>query len=335
MTDKSQIKAFIQARTALISMRDQLMFRSALLAVGVGLKKVGGELTDEPCIKAFVPRKIPLEKILPGRAVPRMVLTAVGVVRTDVEEMLPPTSPPWLRNTNGEFEPYWIGNRFRHRPIMSGGDSVSHSLAPLGTISTEVNDPLQPDVRYILSCNHILAALSWAWPGDPVVQPAFGDGGRVPIDTCGFIDRWVPIRFGTQGLNRVDAAIARVDDARGVVPWVRWIGIPMGIRSGNLMYAGETVSKVGRTTLVTYGTVVATDVSGWINYPWLFGGGGPAFFERQIVTTGMAAFGDSGSLLFDSEHNVVGLLFGGSPTLTFYNDIIHVQDELRIQIAFR
>lgn len=245
--------------------------------------------------------------------------------------MMLPTGPPWLHLAEGGRKPNWFRNRARHRPF-SGGDSISHPITPLGTVATEVIDPHNLGARYILSCNHVLAALNRAAIGDTVLQPAFADGGRASFDACGFVDRYVPIRFWPQGGNRVDAAVARVNP-RDVIPFVDWVGVPAGTRAGKSMSPGERVFKTGRTTLLNSGQVVAVNVSGWIYYPAFFGGFSAAFFEEQIITSGMAGFGDSGSLLFDEDRNAVGLLFGGSPTHTFFNDIVEVERELRVKIA--
>jgi hypothetical protein len=134
--------------------------------------------------------------------------------------------------------------------------------------------------------------------------------------------------------NLVDAAIARIDPLYAS-SWVEWIGPPAGVRPGGSLRPGETVIKVGRTTGLTSGTVVAVNVSTWIPYPPWFGQVVPAFFREQIVTTAMAGFGDSGSLLLDAKDNAIGHLFAGSSTHTFFNDIAHVCDALAIRILAR
>jgi hypothetical protein len=193
-----------------------------------------------------------------------------------------------------------------------------------------VVDAIDPERRGILSCNHVLAAVNRGRYGDPVVQPAVTDGGRVHGDTCGYLQRWMPVRFGGGLSNLIDAAVARVP-VPAVAPWVDWVGVPRGVQSGNAMPPGSAVFKVGRTTGLTTGRVVAVDASVWIPYAAV-GVDATALFRDQIVTTAMAAFGDSGALLFDAAHNAVGLLFGGSSTHTFFNDIVHVQRELRVSI---
>jgi hypothetical protein len=211
---------------------------------------------------------------------------------------------------------------------VSGGESVSHFLAPLGTIAIGVHDQLALGQPAILSCNHVLAALNRGRYGDAVVQPAIDDGGRAPYDECGVLQRYVLVRFGAAGANLVDAAIARLDGYLAA-PWINWIGYPTAVRSGNDAMPGDPVAKVGRTTGLTEGRVVAVHSSCWIPYPPILGGG-VALFKEQIITTPMAGFGDSGALLLDGASNAIGLLFGGSPTHTLFNDIVNVQRQLAI-----
>jgi hypothetical protein len=333
MENHIRARAFQAARQALLASDERLLRRHALLSVGVGLKTVAGETTDEPCVKAFVARKLPLSEIAPDRRIPPTLAARPTAARTDVEEMRQPTAPPRRGSDAFESVAFGIGDRARHRPL-SGGNSVSHPIAPLGTVATMVRDTFGARRFGILSCNHVIAALNRGRHGDPVLQPATGDGGRIPHDVCGYLQRYIPVRFGLTGANLVDAAVARVGPFTSV-PWLDWVGSPAGVRSGNGLRPGDAVFKVGRTTGLTAGRVVAVHATGWIPYPPVLGAGlGAALFREQIITTGMAGFGDSGALLLDSAEHVIGLLFGGSPTHSFYNDIVYVQRELQLSIAF-
>ncbi len=333
MTDPARAAVFGAARQAVAAVGRPLLEQSGLLAAGVGLKTIGGTTTDEPCVKVFVERKLPAALVAPGRAVPRTLQAPAAAVRTDVEEMLAPTAPPWHAGVRDERAAWWIGDGTRHRPL-SGGNSVSHFLAPAGTVATMVRDALWPAAPGILSCNHVIAALDRARWGDVVLQPATGDGGRAPYDVCGVLARSVPVRFGWAGPNLVDAAVAHVGAAASV-PSIEGVGAPVGVRSGNAAQPGDLVFKVGRATGLTAGRIVAVSATGWIPYPPILGGPSVALFCDQIITTGMAAFGDSGALLLDASSNAIGLLFGGSPTHTFFNDVAHVQRQLAIAIALR
>jgi hypothetical protein len=302
-----------------------------VVAVGVGRKSVQGIQTDELCVKSFVIRKVPPHQLPQNSLVPRSLVLDGEEVKTDVDVMLSPAAPPWLVHPQEHFWTALIGNKRRFRPF-GGGASISSFRSPVGTVSSAVFD--SRGGMAVLSCNHVLDALNHGLFGDPILQPAVDDLGTILLDTCGFLERWVPVQFGAAGRNRVDAAIARVNPAE-LSPFVEFVGMPAGVRSGNLLHPGSQVFKVGRTTAVTHGIVEAVNVQGWITYPPELGGAGSAFFENQIVTTAMAGFGDSGSLLFDQERSAVGLLFGGSATHTFYNDITEVERLLEIEIPVR
>src|SRR5579862_248007 len=288
-----------RARSAVLAGGQQLIRQCGLLAIGVGHKVVGNKWTGEPAVKAFVARKLPPEAVVPERMIPSEIPALGGGIRTDVEEMAPPTSPPWV--VNGPTDPWALilGDRQRRRPIR-GGDSLSSCRSLIGTAAIVVADKARDGGRAILSCNHVLAELNGGCVGDLIVQPSVTDGGSL-LDACAYLDRWVPLRFGDASTpNLVDGAIGRVDP-HCALPWVEWIGPPAGVRPGGSLRPGETVVKVGRTTGFNSGIVVAVNVSTWIPYLPAFGQVAPAFFREQIVTTAMAGFGDSGSLLLDAN----------------------------------
>jgi hypothetical protein len=322
-----------RARSAVLAGDQRLIWRCGLLAIGVGHKVVANKSTGEPAVKAFVSRKLPAESVVPERMIPLQLPASGGAIRTDVEEMAPPVSPPWV--VGGPTDPWAavLGNRTRRRPVR-GGDSLSSYRSLIGTAAITVVDTTRGGGCAIVSCNHVLAELNRGRVGDRIVQPALDDGGSL-FDACAYLDRWVPLRFGDcSTANLVDAAIAQVDP-RCASSWVEWIGPPAGVRPGGSLSPGETVVKVGRTTGLTAGNVIAVNVSAWIPYPPAFGQVAPAFYRDQIVATAMAGFGDSGSLLLDANDNAVGLLFAGSPTHTFFNDITHVCEALSIRILTR
>lgn len=316
---------------------DDLIQRRDVLAVAVGLRQTQGEQTDEPCVKAFVPRKVPLEQLPPERVLPRHVAAPDrSKVPVDVEEMAPPWSPPY--STGQELRsvvPYFGMSEFelrqRMRPAL-GGASVSHYLFQVGTITTAVRDKKYPGVYFILSNNHVLARLNGANPGDPILQPAPEDGGTYPQSLIGRLSRYVPLRFDAGSSNLVDAAIAYTPTG-AVLPQVCWIGALHALRSIQGVKVGELVQKVGRTTGLTYGTIVAINASIKINYALAGFGNRVALFRQQILTNHMAGYGDSGSALLDMEGNAIGLLGAGSTTHTVFNYLENVQNELAVVVA--
>jgi len=110
-----------------------------------------------------------------------------------------------------------------------------------------------------------------------------------------------------------------------VVAAIIGVAMPRGIDQAAV---GQQVLKVGRTTQVTIGRVLAVDATVSVFY----GAPGVAVFRHQILTTAMSAGGDSGSLLMSTPAlDAVGLLFAGSPFITIYNHISEVEVALGVR----
>jgi hypothetical protein len=176
----------------------------------------------------------------------------------------------------------------------------------------------------ILSNNHVLAASNAASPGDAILQPGAVDGGLFPSDEVARLDRFERITFGAAGYNLVDCAVARPTTSRNVTASIIGIAMPRGISQA---LVGLSVIKVGRTTQVTTGRVLATNATVAVNY----GPPGVAVYRHQIITTAMSAGGDSGSLLMDRDLNAVGLLYAGSAVITIHNHIADVETALGVR----
>lgn len=233
----------------------------------------------------------------------------------------------------------------RIRPAQ-GGWSVGHYQITAGTIATCVYDLLPgagvnpptygigiPPKFYILSNNHVLANSNEAHLGDPILQPGPYDGGTNPADRIASLSRFIPIQFApqvpiTQHNNLVDAAIAegRFEELDRSI---YWNGHVRGWHRKSDVKVGMVVKKTGRTTNVTLGRIQAIAATIDVNY----GGGRVARFKDQIITTNMAAGGDSGSLVLNADDNkAVGLLFAGSASVTIINQFENVRALLRVEL---
>lgn len=316
---------------------DNLIQRRDVVAVAIGLRRTQGEQTNEPCIKVFVPRKLPLDQLRPERILPRAVSAPDdSEVPVDVEEMAPPWSPPY--STGAELQsvvPYFGMSEFelrqKVRPAL-GGLSVANYRFQVGTITTAVRDKQYAGVYYVLSNNHVLALLNGGTLGDPILQPAPEDGGQYPQDMIARLSRFVPLRFDAGSSNTVDAAIAYTPLGT-VLPQVLWIGTPHAVRSIDGIQSGEIVQKIGRTTGLTEGQIQAINATLKINYALAGFGNMVALFRQQIITNHMAGYGDSGSMLLDLEGNALGLLGAGSMTHTVFNYLENVQNELGVIVS--
>ena len=188
---------------------------------------------------------------------------------------------------------------------------------------------------YILSNNHVLARTNAGSQGDPIIQPGLIDQSPVcsqdDNDRVGTLASWQAISFQRGTTNHVDAAIAEITTA---AVDGRIVDIPSlsASRRGDL---NDTVQKSGRTTGYTTGTIAAVNVTISVKYGSRCGGGrGAGTFTDQIRIT-PATFsdgGDSGSLILTTTGNPVGLLFAGSSTNTFANQIDRVLDAFAITI---
>lgn len=191
-----------------------------------------------------------------------------------------------------------------------GGFSVSHPYVSAGSIGGVLR--IGGQWGYILSNNHILAAVNQGVPGHPTYQPGVADGGWG--HTIGHLDRWVPIDFS--GYNQVDCAVSRALD-----PWqqhvsrsVNGIGIPVAEADAT---PDQRVRKSGRTSQLSYGTILSTNATVVVKY-----GGWKATFVNQLQYTLMTSPGDSGALIFDrSSRTVLGLHFAASDSASYGNRI--------------
>src|SRR5262249_33823714 len=199
------------------------------------------------------------------------------------------------------------------RPALPGF-SIGHHAITAGTFGWVVrdirhSDPHPSDGDYlILSNNHVLANINAGKSGDLILQPGPFDGGLFPSDAVATLDRFEPIilsQFVGPGYNLVDAAVARPSHGRNITASIIGAVIPQGVNQARV---GRLVVKAGRTTQVTIGVVIAVNATVVVGY----GSAGTGLFRHQILTTAMAAGGDSGSLLMDRNLNAVGLLFAGS-----------------------
>lgn len=301
----------------------ELMAMENVVGVACSNKMKGTTLKDTAALTVYVTEKKKSANIAKGSEVPSEI---DGVV-TDVVEV-------------GEL--YALAFNTRVRPALPGY-SIGHYNITAGTFGALVRDvrrcccetehchcghgrqECNGDIL-ILSNNHVLANVNKARPGDKILQPGPFDGGVYPADTVATFERTEEIVFGASGYNLVDAALARPTDARNVTASIIGAAAPTGVGQALPLM---NVLKVGRTTEVTAGVVLATNATVAVN----FGAEGIATFRHQIITSGMSAGGDSGSLLMDYDLNGVGLLFAGSAVITIHNHLLDVQNTLGVELV--
>jgi hypothetical protein len=206
-----------------------------------------------------------------------------------------------------------------HRPAPAGveiGPLGGEFVGTLGCfVRRNVTGPL-----FVLSNNHVLADVNRFPVGTRHTQPFSSD----PADVICALSDFEPIRFpspGSQPRNVIDAAIAAVTDPK-LVATGRMLNIGNYAPGIKAPIPGMAVTKAGRTTGVTRGTIRAIRVRGvHVNYgstaqPVI------ATFDNAITITGAGGQsfskpGDSGSVILEQATGIpVALLFAGDLTTT-------------------
>jgi hypothetical protein len=220
------------------------------------------------------------------------------------------------------------------RPIPMGvsGSTVSEGGLYSGTLGMKVRSLANPERKFILSNNHVMAIQNpTLCPNSAEVpiagsQPSGGDLGFNPgLDPeflIGATTRFVPMV--APGDNRVDAALVATNDTLSSNEIIN-IGVPTAAVVQPMV--GMPVIKSGRTTGTTEATITAVGVTSNVNY----GAGCDVYrFVGQIQITNppgvdFSSGGDSGSAILNSESLIpVGLLFAGSDTSTIANPMPQV-----------
>jgi hypothetical protein len=181
--------------------------------------------------------------------------------------------------------------------------------------------------QYILSNNHVLATGSGS---QLVIQPGLVDLSCIQNSGFEVADGVRSISISPFATNTVDAAIAQV--IAGDVNNSGQILNIGNVAAGNAVAAtlNLAVTKMGRTTCVTSGSVTAVNVTIRVTYPTYCSPAfsGTATFANQIEIgpSGFSAAGDSGSLIVTTGScpRAVGLLFAGGSTSTFANPMTAV-----------
>jgi len=186
----------------------------------------------------------------------------------------------------------------------------------------------------ILSNAHVIAMNpetgGFLAAGTPIIQPGTGDGGTIG-ERVGALQSYIPIDFAPNAENYADAAIGSINVSVNASPGEQFSETgDYWIEGWTEVSQGDTVRKSGRTTGVTTGEVIHTNVAVIVNY-----GSRSAYFVDQIIVTqengSFAARGDSGSAV-DKNGKFVGLFFAGSADCAVICKAEHIIDGLNITV---
>lgn len=313
-----------------------------LVGVGQGHKYTRGTNTGEKALVILVKKKHPKSELSRSQVIPGILED----VPTDIIEV-------------GDIK-LLTARRELCRPAQPGM-SLGHYKISAGTFGAVVKDKISGE-PLILSNNHVLANITdghdgRANIGDPITQPGIYDGGKVTDCTIGHLRRFVPLHHevitphckiaklfesvlnkcirafrpeyqvqvlrDSEKQNQTDCAVAAPINPESIRAEILEFGVVNGSRKPEL---GMRVKKSGRTTGITYGQIVATNITFKVSMSNQAYG----LFTDQILATPMSMPGDSGSLILTDDNYAVGLLFAGSEQATMFNNIEIVLEKLNV-----
>lgn len=329
----------IETRAAIrpvkVQAEDDLISRPGVNMVDIAEKVTDGKPTGELAIVVYVDQKLPASRLSKSNAIP----SEINGIKTDVQEMRIVLQPAWQ-----VLDAAALVDKTKYSTLVGGvsmGPSRSFYLTPpevetpgnyvmVGTLGALVSDNGTGDVMAL--SNFHVAAVDNTWStSDRQVQPGRPDGGVVPADEFGTLTRAVLS-------TNVDGSVTRVDAGKTWSAEIQGIGDVNGTATATV---GMAVRKRGRTTELTYGSVVSVDATVSIPYG---DGLGTRTLKHQIriatdttKSTRFSDHGDSGSVVVDNDRNVVGLLFAGSDdgSATFANPVAAVLSELNVTLLVK
>lgn len=287
--------------------------KANVVGCGKGFKYKNGVCTDQPAILVFVQKKF--DNYMHKFSLDDQIPPYINGVPTDVIEV-------------GDIMKQC---QTRIRPIKPGY-SISHPKVSAGTLGGYFKDA-DGDI-VLLSNNHVLSNENNANIGDLILQPGIADGsddnfkGWVePYDQLAYfamLKKFVPL----SSENEQDSAIASIHPKiieHNLID--HYYSNGQKITGFADAYVGMNIQKFGRTTCHTTGKVLAIQGTFTVGYDF-----GPAKFTNCIVCSPMSSSGDSGSLIFDEQMRVVGLLFAGSDKVTIATPIDTIQKHYGLKL---
>lgn len=289
------------------------------LGTAIGFKKRSSEpVSDQPAIIVFVPQKInpkwlPDAQLIPKELVgPDELRCALDVVEggtAETEKDVPPAVDELAERLRGWDDQVWAGSQVAHWVDEQQG---RYSMGTLGAFarSRHGTKPLG-----FLTNQHV-----GIQQGQRLFHPVpwgthLGTTERV-LDFVEDQDWYGPLVDEPMTFVRVDCAFVRLDpefergDVNPHLMGVGELGPTKKISLKDMSIIGQPVLRVGRTTGLRRGTVVA------FGYEHRDEATLTVYTDLLIVGHDDVPFsthGDSGSLIVtdDSKHNPIGLLWGG------------------------
>ena len=297
-----------------------------ITGIDVGYKITNGKVTDQIAVRFHVPKKLPKEELKKSNILPR----TLNNVKTDVLE----NNFEYLTTiTTFEVNSSILASDSKRYDVLQGGieisptepvhvsrDSTGRIISKsfeTGTLGAIVFDKnLNEEV--LLTNNHVLSVGGVFTVGGGINQPA-GDRriNRIATNLKNVND------------NLVDGATGRLNGERPFLNSIVDIGV---IRGAGTVGYNDAVRKRGRTTLYTEGYVDGMAGTFYINTRAGLKEYRDIISVRSNSQDPFSSHGDSGSVVVNSQNQIIGLLFAGTPSVTLVCPINNVLSALNLSI---
>lgn len=315
-------------------------------------QKIKGEKYQGiPSITFLVEKKIPQETLPPEQRLPptiNNILTDVVEVGKIAAQSLNYFNENISKFSNSNFNNFYDNNRsnsynsFNNNKNYTAYANLAIGGIGIGSVGAKTTGTLGCAVMddnniYILSSNHVLSSDDNLPENNPIYKVVKNTTSSNQSDFIGSLINSTDIAFaGSSPVapeNRIDAAIAMVgnlgskDDIyyRILQKGISGLGDITGTTTAQLE---DTVYKTGAATGYNSGTVWGTKATVIVDY----GDGKTALYTNQIITSSMSKQGDSGSLGWNSQGKVFGLLFAGTDKISVFNPIEDVLTTLKVNL---
>ena len=284
------------------------------LGTALGYKKpTGGDISDEPAIIVFVPQKInpkwiPGAQLIPKKLeIPEGIWCPIDVVeggKAENEEEVPRAEDELAEKLRGWDEQIWGGSQVAHWINQQEG---SYSIGTLGAFAKK------GDVNGFLTNQHVGIE-----PGKKLYHPVpWGTHLGTTEQVIEYVadQAWYgPLNDEPATYVRADCAFVRLNE--NIIPDLNTDLMGIGpvidlerISLEDISIIGKKVQRVGRTTGLRYGKVVA------FGYEFIDDNEVTVYTDLLIVGDQGKPFsthGDSGSLIVTRDDNkAISLLWGG------------------------
>lgn len=303
-------RTYLQQASELQNQEKNWLHQESIQGFGIAKRITAGQALPERVLKVYIDQKKPESKL--------------GELKIPRDIYIPSQDVSLPIDVEAIGTIYAQNFQHFHRPLFRGL-SIGLENSGGGTLGCFVRKRGDKDSVYLLSAAHVLDQMSSNTNHSKVYQPAtesnVPEQGNLIANVTETSD--IDTQSNHYG-NRVDAGIAKVLPNVEVRPSLT--------KGATGRYSiGTEVTLVGATTgRGQVGQITDIDGEVFIRYS---GPNRKAGFRNQVISSSFSSGGDSGAIVLKKKSNqVIGLLIGGTDSISIFTPIQYVLDALGIDL---